>query len=227
MTYAVQYAKSLGTPLVPHLDYSPGQIAGLLGRDLEELIAHPDSTQDVRDLATHILTTGQHDLHPMLADALDDNNHPLAAKHDWRSIPAGIALDKTLRAAIQALPAYPRFLGDHSYYPSDDLADPDHLYRAHSMVGHAYDMGFYTADTLPATMYKTVVSSLHRLQGNYGRIAELEHTAANHLRDHEAFLQEGHPEMADTYAHFHSRALQEAERLRQAHKYTHLLYFPK
>lgn len=86
-----------------HPDYQPAGIAPRLGRALRALAAEGDGAiqPDHARLAESILRSGEHDHLPVLADALDEANHPAAGWYNWREAPRGIAVDKAVLPLIQ------------------------------------------------------------------------------------------------------------------------------
>jgi len=80
-----------------HEDYAPNGIAPRIGHSLKQL-AQEDSTTGA--LAEGILRTGDHSILPILADRLEETEHPLALAFDWRHAPRAIRIDRALHRQI-------------------------------------------------------------------------------------------------------------------------------
>ena len=78
-------------------DYKPTGIAPRIGNALNRLAAE-DGTHAA--LAEGILRVGDHSLLPILADRLDEIDHPLKDAFDWRHAPRAMAIDRALAAEI-------------------------------------------------------------------------------------------------------------------------------
>jgi hypothetical protein len=77
-----------------HPDYQLTGIAPRVGHSLKKIVSDTEISSDPRLIAQHILTTGDHHVLPILADALDETGHPAANDLDWRHAPRAIALDR-------------------------------------------------------------------------------------------------------------------------------------
>lgn len=80
-----------------HEDYAPNGIAPRIGHSLKQL-AQEDTTTGA--LAEGILRTGDHSILPILADRLEETEHPLASAFDWRHAPRAIRIDRALQRQI-------------------------------------------------------------------------------------------------------------------------------
>lgn len=82
-----------------HEDYAPNGVAPRIGHTLKQL-AQEDSTTGA--LAEGILRTGDHSILPILADRLEETEHPLAQAFDWRHAPRAIRIDRALHRQINS-----------------------------------------------------------------------------------------------------------------------------
>lgn len=84
-----------------HPDYQPSGIAPRLGHALQEIAAGRNLMDDpAAHLAEGILRTGDHQLLPILADALDETEHPLATAFDYRHAPRAMEIDRALQQEL-------------------------------------------------------------------------------------------------------------------------------
>ncbi len=86
-----------------HEDFKPTGIAPRIGHLLQRIAADKATSSNNSDLAEGIVKTGDIGLLPILADSLDETNHPLKEFVNWRHLPRGIAIDKALNHAISSV----------------------------------------------------------------------------------------------------------------------------
>lgn len=85
---------------------------------LRKLADDARNPSNVAGLARQALATGPHVL-PILADALEETEHPMKDAYNWRAIPRGIAIDQAALAADRELGSpYPNL----EYQPGNNIS---------------------------------------------------------------------------------------------------------